>query len=242
MRTKTLLLTAALSAAGLATSMAQVYSVNAVGYVNKTIPAAGPSGSSWAVLGNPLNGTNNSLNTILPLPSGYDGATIFRFDPVQQSYLDSIGWIEGFGWFSPSDPDPTLNPGEGFFFQNVAASPLAVTFVGEVPMGTLNNPVVGGFQWSIRSSMVPKGLRLGDTDATTGAANTLEFPAADGDTVFIFDTATQQYLDSYGYIGGFGWNSASDPDPDGPLLEPASGFFVLKAGPNATWTQTFSVN
>ena len=34
MRTKTLLLTAALSAAGIASSMAQVYSVNAVGYVN----------------------------------------------------------------------------------------------------------------------------------------------------------------------------------------------------------------
>jgi len=241
MRTKTLLLTAALSAAGLATSMAQVYSVNAVGYVNKgPIPANG-----WAALGNPLNGTNNSLNTIMPLPAaGYDGSTIYRFDPAAQSYQDSIQWIGGFGWFSPSDPDPTINPGEGFFFQNVGTQPLTVTFVGEVPSGTLNNPMVGGNKWSIRSSVVPKALRLGDTDATTGSANNLGFPAGDNDTVYIFDTATQAYLDSYSYVPGFGWFSPSDPDPDGPLIEPGSSFFVQAGATtaNRTWVQTFSVN
>jgi hypothetical protein len=239
MRTKTLLLTAALSAAGLATSMAQVYSVNAVGYVNKgPIPANG-----WAALGNPLNGTNNSLNTIMSLPSGFT-AVVYRFDPVQQAYLDNSDWIEGFGWFNPSDPDPTINPGEGFFFQNTSAQALTLTFVGEVPSGTLNNPVTGGNNWSIRSSVVPKNLRLGDTDAATGTANNLNFPAAGGDVVYIFDTATQAYLDQYDYIDGFGWFSASDADPDGPLIEPGSGFFV-RAGETTsprTWTQTFSVN
>src|SRR6478672_7317898 len=38
MRTKTLLLTAALAAVGVSSSMAQVYSVNVVGYVNKSVP------------------------------------------------------------------------------------------------------------------------------------------------------------------------------------------------------------
>src|SRR5947199_53123 len=41
MRTKTLLLSAALTAAGVCSSLAQVYSVNAVGYVNLTVPQAG---------------------------------------------------------------------------------------------------------------------------------------------------------------------------------------------------------
>ena len=239
MRTKTLLLTAALSAAGLATSMAQVYSVNAVGYVNKSIPANG-----WAALGNPLNGpTNNSLNNILPIPSGYT-AVIYRFDPVQQAYLAQIDWIEGFGWFSADDPDPTINPGEGFFFQNTTAQALNLTFVGEVPSGTLHNPVTGNNRWTIRSSVVPKGLRLGDTDATTGTANTLEFPAAGGDAVYIFDTATQAYLAQYDYIGGFGWFSADDPDPDGPLIQPGSAFFLQAGSGTAArdWVQTFSVN
>src|SRR5512139_1316589 len=61
MRTKTLLAMAAMSVAA-ATSWAQVYSVNAVGYVNVTIPA---DGAKLALLANPLNGTNNQLNTIL---------------------------------------------------------------------------------------------------------------------------------------------------------------------------------
>src|SRR5689334_14692664 len=69
MRTKTLLLTAALSAAGLLPSMAQVFSVNAVGYVNQSVPANG-----LAILAVPLNGNpNNSLNNTLPIPNGYDG-------------------------------------------------------------------------------------------------------------------------------------------------------------------------
>jgi hypothetical protein len=38
MRTKTLLLTAALAVAGLSSASAQVYSVNAVGYINLSLP------------------------------------------------------------------------------------------------------------------------------------------------------------------------------------------------------------
>jgi hypothetical protein len=236
MRTKTLLLTAALSAAGLATSMAQVYSVNAVGYVNQTIPANG-----WSILGVPLNGTNNSLNTTLALPDTAEGCNVFRFDPTTQSYRDAATWIAGLGWLSASDPDPTVNPGEGFFFQNTTGVALNHTFVGEVPSGTLNNPVVGGNQWSILSSIVPKNLRLGDLDPSTGGPTTLEFPADEGDTVYIFDPATQQYKDAYTYVATLGWLSASDPDLDGPLVAPGTGFFVQKTVAR-TWVQTFSVN
>ena len=231
------MLTAALSAAGLATSMAQVYSVNAVGYVNQTVP-----GNGWAILAIPLNGTNNSLNTTLPLPDAAEGCNIFRFDTATQAYRDAATWIAGLGWLSASDPDPTVNPGEGFFFQNVTGGPLTVTFVGEVPSGTLNNPVPGNNRWAILGSIVPKGLPLGDTDPTIGSATTLQFPATEGDNVFIFDSATQQYKDAYTYINGLGWLSASDPSEDGPVIAPGTGFFSQKAGPNAVWTETFSVN
>ena len=59
MRTKTLILAAALTAAGLASSLAQsnVYSLNVVGYVNKTLTG----GSLFSVVNNPLNTTNNTL-------------------------------------------------------------------------------------------------------------------------------------------------------------------------------------
>jgi hypothetical protein len=233
MRTKTLLLTAALVAATSASALAQVYSVNAVGYVNLTIPANGLS-----IIANPLNGTNNLLNTILPLPDGSDGVTVFRYDPATQMYLDSLTFLTGLGWLSASDPTPTVAPGEGFWIQNVLPTPLNITFVGEVPQGHQVNPIAGNNSLSLRSSIVPQALRLGDT-ATT---NTLLFPADDGDTVFVWDTTVQNYKDSYTYLTGLGWLSASDPDPAGPLLQVAQGFWIIKQAPAKDWVRDFTVN
>jgi hypothetical protein len=237
MRTKTLLLTAALSAAGLATSMAQVYSVNAVGYVNITV-----NPNSYRIISNPLNGTNNNVNTILPLPNDgtYDGASIYRFDPATQQYQDTLQFLSGLGWLSASDPNPTINPGEGFFLQNVAGIALNLTMVGEVPSGTINNPLPPANQYSIRSSAVPRGGRVG----FVGQANTLQFLAEDGDVIYVFNHATQQYDDTWQYLGGLGWLSAVDPNTDGPQVDPGNGFFIQK-GPTASinnWQQTFTVN
>src|SRR3954471_3821610 len=67
MRTKTLLLTAALAAVGVSSSMAQVYSVNAVGYINLSIP------HGFSIVGNQLNATpNNQVQNVfgtLPQPT-----------------------------------------------------------------------------------------------------------------------------------------------------------------------------
>ena len=71
MRTKTLLLSAAVLAAGLAASTAQsVFSVNAVGYVNKTLAPG------YNLIANPLNGTNNLLSTIIP--TAPDGSAVIK--------------------------------------------------------------------------------------------------------------------------------------------------------------------
>lgn len=235
MRTKTLLLTAVLVAATAASALAQVYSVNAVGYVNTTVPANG-----LAILANPLNGTNNLLDTILPLPEGSDGVTIYRFDTAAQNYTDAITYIFGVGWLSASDPTPTIAPGEGFWVQNVLATPLNITFVGEVPQGTLSNPIPGGNQLALRSSMVPQALRLG----TNGQTGTLAWPAAEGDTIYVFDPATQNYKDAYQFVEGVGWLSATDTDafPDGPMIQVAQGFWSIKSAAATSWTRTFSVN
>jgi hypothetical protein len=85
MRTKTLLLTAALSAAGIATSMAQnVYSVNMVGYINKTMP------KGLSMIANQLNASpNNKVTTLFGTPAlvdlgpGVPGAiTINKFNGI----------------------------------------------------------------------------------------------------------------------------------------------------------------
>jgi hypothetical protein len=162
MRTKTLFLAAAALVAGIATSSAQVFSVNAVGYVNVDAPAG------FSMIANPLNNGGNTLDEVLP--SVPIGTSIFKFNSTAGSYDSSVN----FGTWSPS---MTLNPGEGAFISLGAATTL--TFVGEVPQGDLSNPVPAGF--SIRSSQVPQSGNL-DTD--------LGFPAAIGDTIYFFRGGT----------------------------------------------------
>jgi hypothetical protein len=170
MRTKTLLLTAALSAAGLATSLAQVYSVNAVGYINLLIPAG------FSMIANQLDkgaGNNTVLNifgTTVP-----EGTTIFKYTGTTYE----ANTFEFGEWALAAQ---TLNPGEGAFIKNPGATAFTVTLVGEVPQGTLNNAVPAGF--SIRSSIVPQAAAL---DPTLG------FVPSEGDTVYQWVNATGQY-------------------------------------------------
>jgi len=139
MRTKTLLLAAVLVAAGAANSWAQtpVYSQNAVGYVNKVIPAG------FTLLANPLKATDNTLGALIPsapLFSNFYKWTGTGFDIATFTFT---------GWDKPSI---TLAPGEGGFINT--SDSFTNTFVGEVMQGTLSNPIPAGF--SIRSSMVPQ--------------------------------------------------------------------------------------
>src|SRR5207247_894460 len=153
MRTKTLLLTAALSAAGLLPSMAQVFSVNAVGYVNVTVPAAHPDGTGgYIMLANPLNGNpDNNLNTVLPLGDAQLGCLVYRFNGTTQRYYETMVW-QGVadGWAAADPGDMLIAPGEGFFFKNITGAPISLTFVGEVPAGSPTHNQIPG-QYSMRA-------------------------------------------------------------------------------------------
>jgi len=220
MRTKTLLLTAALSAAGIATSMAQVFSVNAVGYVNKTIP----KGNKLALISNPLDaGTGN--NTIGNLFKGApDGTQVYKYDGTAfvTATFDSIE-----GAFLPAAAAATeVKPGEGVFVRNTSAADYTVTFVGEVPQGTLANPYPKGL--SIRSSIVPQA----------GTAADLGFKGADGDQINQFQLDTQSY-----YVSTFD-SLAPAGQEWGPALKPLAvgEAFFLSSPTGGTWSRTFSVN
>jgi len=180
MRTKTLVLTAVLSAAGIASSLAQaVYSVNVVGYVN--YPAKAP----FSMISNPLNNTaGNTLNNILP--SVPIGTTIYTWDGT--AFVSSV-------FFGTWAPNLTLNPGDGAFI-NLAAD-TTLTWVGEVMQGALSNPVPLGF--SIKSSQVPQSLKLENSPTNTVDPG-LGFPAALGDTIYFYRGGT--YVSSV-YFGTF---------------------------------------
>jgi len=210
--------------------MAQVYSVNVVGYVNVTVPAG-----KLMLLANPLNNADNKLSTVMPLPESADGATIFRFDPVTQAYKTS-SFLGGVGWLG-DEADPTVAPGEGFFFLAPAGADVNLTFVGEVPQGTLSLPLAGNGLLTLVGSVVPQEGRLGDLVQ----ANTMSFPAADGDTIFSWDNATQNYKTA-SYLEGLGWVQ-DDGNTAGPLIPVANGFWVLKPAGSAAvnWVRTFTV-
>lgn len=214
MRTKTLLLTAVLGAAGVVSTMAQVYSVNAVGYINIDLPIG------YSLVANQLNNGQNKLSDLIPAP--VDSMSVTRwlgsgFDTDAPNYIDGIGWLGGAGG------DTKLNPGEGAFIYTPAATKL--TFVGEVPQGALSNPIPVGY--SIKSSQVPQA----------GTLTQLGFTAADSDTIFQWRSNSQNYNpDAPSYLDGIGWLPAE------PSIAVGEAFFVFRSGAAGSWNRTFSVN
>lgn len=212
MRTKTLLLTAALAAAGAASAMAQnVYSVNAVGYVNKSVI------HGYSIVANPFVVANESLDALVPSPN--DGTTVYK--PVAGTFE-----IRSYDASIPAwDPDgtTTLNLGGGAIFFNPGA-PFTVTFVGEVKQGSpVSNPVAAGLQ--IKSSEVPQAGLLSALGFNPVGLNTVYQYAADGSSFIInsFDPSIP------------GW------DPSEPTVGIAEGFWIDSAS-GETWNRNFSVN
>jgi hypothetical protein len=180
MRTQLILTTAAFVAGSLAAS-AQVYSVNAVGYINITVPA-----KSYALVANQLNVGGNTLLEVLP--TAPDGTVVFKYT---QAGGFSANGVEFGEWGTPTQ---TVAPGEGFFLQNNGDAAATFTFVGEVPQGTLSTALAQGL--NLVSSQVPQAGKL---------VEDLKFPAADGDVVYQWDSAAQKYKDPNGFeFGEFG--------------------------------------
>ncbi len=218
MRTKTLLLAAVLGAAGVANSMAQVYSVNAVGYINLSLTPG------FNLIANQLNASpNNSLETLFGTSLG-SGDTVSKFNGTG---FDSAIALGG-GVFLYSGPTFGLSPGDGVYIQVGAAT--TVTLVGDVPQGpALTVSMPAGL--SVVSSMVPQSATLGS----------LGFPVQSGDTISFYNgSGFDSYisLDSSGTV----WLPPVNPAlPAQPTPAVGQSFFVSKAAA-ATWTRSFNVN
>jgi hypothetical protein len=222
MRTKTLLLTAALTAAGVATSMAQVYSVNMVGYINHTIP------SGFSMVANQLNNTpDNKITTLFASPP--EGTTVYKYDAVADVYI-SIAY--GGGVWEGDDLEMTLNPGEGAWLN--PPSSFAHTFVGEVQLASSVSLLPG---FNMVSSVIPQSLALdgaaNDNSPTPPAG--IGYPVGEGDVVYRYDSVSDTYS-SDSFAGGV-WEGDSGGPPTPGIAE---AFWINAAGPR-TWTRNFVV-
>jgi hypothetical protein len=220
MRTKTLLLTAALSAAGIATSMAQVYSVNAVGYVNVALTPG------FNMVANQFTASSYAISNVVPSAPLASTVCVFVNNNFQTSVFDefSSAW---------SNPNLLLPLGAGFFINNPGAA-ATLTMVGEVPQGLLTTQIPAGF--SIRSSQVPQA----------GAVEDLGLVPGNTDTIFRFIANIQNYaqytVDEFS--GDWQANTPGFPvDPvKGPTVAVGEAFYYNNVAGTATWTRTFTVN
>ncbi len=222
MRTKTLLLTAAALAAGLATSVAQmnVYSVNVVGYVNVGLS------NGFNLIANQLDydgtGLNNNVNTVFStnLPSG---ANVFAFSggafaTPPANFGTKTGWSG-----NTNAVNTVLKPGGGVFVQ--ISSPKTVTLVGNVMQGTpLSNSFPAGF--SIIASMVPQS-GLVQTD--------LGFTPPSGANIIRYNPVTQAYISPpYNFGSKTGWT------PSQPSVNVGEAYW-LQTSTAGAWVRSFTV-
>ena len=230
MKLKTVFLAGVVSGAlSFAASAADVFSVNAVGFVNVTIPAG-----AFQIVSNPLNQPNNTLAAILP--NAPIGTKVYKFNSGTQTftiYTMRDGSPNPNFWTGTLVSTATFNPGEGFFVQNPSGSPITLTFVGEVAQGsalTINVPA--GF--SLIAPHVPQSGRL-ETD--------LGFVAQNGDKGYFYRGGI--YLIATRRDDVTGWTGVSgvvDVTSHQPIPAVAEGFFFQNNHSATTWVRNFSAN
>jgi hypothetical protein len=233
MRTKTLLLSALLGALGSVSVHAQnVYSLNAVGYINVTLSPG------FNIITCPLiNTPDNTIGTLVNNSThAYNGDVVYFFNATTGSYSSDTasqrasfanGWNQG--------GTNVLAPGVACWFLNSASSNVVVTFVGTVPSGPVTNALLTGF--NLVGSAVPAS---GDivTNSLTGLTNYNV-----GDDVYTFNPATQTFFE---YISGARGNSgyhnnwtAGSGDPTTAYVY--QGMFYLNNGATVNWVENYSV-
>jgi uncharacterized membrane protein YvlD (DUF360 family) len=252
MRTKTALLTAALVAAGVASSMAQsnVYSVNIVGYVNLTVKPG------FNLISLPLQNADatSSINSVLTNTSPVvpAGAFVSTWNAAGATFNQAVyaggdgNWYDATGTVLVTNPLP---PGQGFFLNlpsvaNGGVSNLTITLVGSVLTGTNTYPV-------------NKGLGFyGNFLPISGDITTNGFPVVDNSYLNQWNQAGQSYNQAVVGLGtdDSATNLSGNPGPN-PIfvnqqgtaivtVTPAVGeAFLYFSGTNSTvsWTQTFKV-
>jgi len=237
MRTKTLLLSALLGALGSVSVHAQnVYSLNAVGYINVTFPPA-----SYTILTVPLVGSpDNTLNTLLPNTNGqYRHAQVFAFANGAFTITETgvavaanpTGWAGG-------GADISLTPGTAAWFYNPEATNMTATFVGTVLTGPQTNTLIPGF--NLVGSIVPASGDL--------ATNSI---------MSLTNTTRHDYVYTYDPIAGYGPQDNVAAPGNGqagsylnewtagdPIISNVyDGFFYFNfASTNNYWVENYSVS
>jgi len=238
MRTKTLLIAAAALAAAVTSSNAQstVYSQNIVGYVNTVIPG----GSAYSMICNPLNGTTNAADALMPALQGGENLLIWHGTGYYTYTYTSPGFGTGLGYQSdwidggatppqpptiPGDqtdasdglyftPRPILTPGQGCFLQNPNGAETN-TFTGTA-LTTNSVVIAGGSAYSMLASTIPVGggiqtnAAINITQNFAGGENVLLW---NGSGYYVYTFTSPGFGTGLGYQSDWIDGSATPPAP-----------------------------
>lgn len=220
MRTKTILLTAAVVAAGALSSQAQnVFSQNVVGYVQQVYTA-----NQYYLVCNPLdNGSNNTLSTLIPVAP--NGSSIQIWNPALGGY-DALSYLPTppAGWkIAGTNYNPSLPPGKGFFLKyGLGFGPTVTnTFIGSVGVltgATNNTALAAGF--SLVSSVIPYA------DAVTNV-NTINLKLGFSSSIQKWNASLNGGaggFDAYSFLPPGNWRIGGTNNT--PSLAVGEGFFV----------------
>jgi hypothetical protein len=219
MRTKTLLLSGVVAALSGACAMAQVYSLNAVGYINVTCPPG------FSIIANQLNTTNNNISPLLDsqlLDGGHTFVEIFKYNAASSTFASFT--VSGAAtWSSPGVTSTTMNPGEAVYIYNPFLTNFTLTFVGTVMQGSLTNTLIQGF--NLVSSIVPQA---GALDTALGV---------------VPNTFDEVFLSSGGSLASDTWNGVAWSTGSAPVIAVGAGFYYYTPSASGlSWVRTFNVN
>jgi hypothetical protein len=234
MRTKSILLGAAVLAAGVASSMAQnVYSVNVVGYINQAYTGDQVHNGGlgiYTLIANPLDASANGGNAwsnIFQSANMPDGTTVVQWDPIHLRFVsDEVA----FGGWNNGGTNVSA-PGNAVFV--LSTGNWTNTFTGTVMQGSLSNVFGNHGQNSFVGSQIP----------ISGTADSLGLTAGlpDGTVVSPWSVANQTYAN-----GSYTWAFGSWSDPHGgstpPPVAVGQGFLInTPPGQPGYWATNFVV-
>jgi hypothetical protein len=272
MRTKTLALSTLLGALGTASSLVaqvNVYSINAVGYINVTLPPG------YSVFTCPLIATpDNTLTTLFPAtangyipgdgPSPYWHAQALTFSGGAFGALQTASYSGG--WLPAAGP-VTVSPGSAVFFFNPnplgSGVNLTNTIVGTVPQNgqyNMTNTLAPGYNLvgsivpvtgSFASPIVNLTNSIGAHDQILNFDPTFNGSSQNGYSVIESGSYSQGWLHGPGAGGAFNSEPVSTNVTQGFFYYNATAQIAGVAGEssigtvsasNELWVENFTIN
>ncbi len=185
-------------------TLSQVVTTNAVGYVNTTLLPG------FNLITNPLYEEGYTVADLVRSIQGGapEGLRIYL---LQTNSYRSAAYESASTGFQPGEvASEPLTPGRGFFIYNPRTNHLTLTFTGQIMNGQLDIPLAEGF--SMVASMVPQN----------GTPEALEFPSEPGDIIYQFDAVNQRFkVFVFDYFDGR-WL------PNAPQIQTGEGYIVYK--------------